>query len=387
MISKRAQMIFPSATLAVGAKALEMKKQGISVVSFGAGEPDFDTPEHIKGAAVEALSSGFTKYTPSSGIIELKEAICKKFKQDNGLDYSVKEVMVSNGAKQCIYNILLVLLNPGDEVLIPVPFWVSYEEMVKLADGKSVFIQPGKNLKVTAEKIKKHITKKTKVIILNSPSNPTGVVYTKKEMEKIAKMCVKNNIFMISDEVYEKLIYGKNHVSLASLSKKIKDMTITVNSVSKTYAMTGWRIGYCAGPEDIIQAAGRIQDHTTANPNSIAQKAAVIALTGQQKNIENMKKEYLLRRDHMVKRLKKMKGVSFQIPDGGFFVFVDVSKLYKKNMKTSLDFCDEMLKQVHVAVVPGSAFGDDTCIRLSFATSMKQIEDGLDRIEKFINNL
>ncbi|MBI4084377.1 MAG: pyridoxal phosphate-dependent aminotransferase [Candidatus Levybacteria bacterium] len=385
MISKRAQRIAPSATLAVGAKALEMKKQGIDVVSFGAGEPDFDTPEHIKKAAIAALAAGFTKYTPSSGIAELKEAVCRKFKEDNGLVYGPEQVMVSNGAKQCIYNMLQVLIDPGDEVLVPVPYWVSYEEMVKLADGKSVFISPQKGLKIDAKQIEKHATRKTKALILNSPANPTGMVYDKKELEAIADICIKKRIYVISDEVYEKLIYGKKHVSIASLGQKIKDLTITVSGVSKTYSMTGWRIGYCAGPEEIIQAAGRIQDHTTANPNSIAQKAAIVALSGPQKNIPLWKKEYVKRRDYMVKRLSKMPGISFQTPEAGFFIFANVSKLYKDSIKDSLTFCDTLLNKAHVAVVPGVAFGDDRYIRLSFATSMEQIKRGLDRIGAFVS--
>lgn len=386
MISRRAKKIAPSATLAVGVKALEMKKKGIDVISFGAGEPDFDTPEHIKDAAKAALDAGFTKYTPSSGIPELKEAICHKLKKDNGLTYGPREILVSNGAKQCIYNILQVLIDPGDEVLVPIPYWVSYEEMVKLADGKNVFIRPNRNLKIDAKKLEKHITKKTKVLILNSPSNPTGMVYDKKELEAIAAVCVKRKIYIISDEVYEKLIYGKKHVSIASLNKKIKDLTITVSGVSKTYSMTGWRIGYCAGLEEIIQAAGRIQDHTTANPNSIAQKAAVVAINGPQNNIQIWKKEYVKRRDYMAKRLSKMPGISFQTPEAGFFIFANVSKLYKGKITNSLTFCDALLNTAHVAVVPGSAFGDDRCIRLSFATSMEQINKGLDRIAAFVKH-
>lgn len=385
MISKRAQKIAPSATLAVSARAMELKKAGIDVVSFGAGEPDFDTPAHIKDAAKAALDEGFTKYTPSSGILQLKEAICKKFKRDNGLVYTPKEILVSNGAKQCIYNILQVLVERGDQVLIPIPYWVSYQEMVKLADGEAVFIPPKANLKIDAASIEKHITGRTKVLILNSPSNPTGMVYDRGELEAIASVCIKEKLSVISDEIYEKLIYGKKHTSIASLNSKIKNLTVSVNGVSKTYSMTGWRIGYCAGEEEIIQAAARIQDHTTANPNSIAQKAAIVAIEGPQKNIQSWKKEYIRRRDYMVKQLLRIPGISFKIPEAGFFIFVNVSKLYKGNIGDSLAFCDSLLNEVGVAVVPGVAFGDDSYIRLSFATSMEQIKKGLERIEKFVS--
>lgn len=385
MISDRTKRITPSATLAISAKAAEMKRNGIDVVSFGAGEPDFDTPDHIKKAAIAAIKAGFTKYTPTSGIPELKEAIIEKFDKDNGLIYTPKQILVGNGAKQCLYNIIQALINPGDEVIIPVPYWVSYEEMVKLADGKCVFVPSGKDFKIRPVSLKKYISKKTKALILNSPSNPTGIVYDKHELAAIAKICIEENLFVISDEIYEKLIYGKKHVSIASLGKAIIDLTIVVNGVSKTYAMTGWRIGYCGGPEDIIQAAGSLQDHTTSNPNSIAQKAALSALTGSLNNVSVMKKEYVRRRDYMVERLNKMKGISAQLPDGAFYVFPNVSKLYSRKMRDSASFCEQLLTTFHVAAVPGSAFGDDRCIRLSFATSMEQIKKGLDRIERFVS--
>ncbi|MBI2034326.1 MAG: pyridoxal phosphate-dependent aminotransferase [Candidatus Levybacteria bacterium] len=387
MISDRAQQICPSATLAMNAKALEMRKLGIDVISFGAGEPDFDTPEHIKKAAIEAISAGFTKYTPTSGIPELKQAIIAKFQKDNDLIYTNKQILVSNGAKQSLYVIIQTIINPGDEVIIPVPYWVSYEEMVKLASGKCVFVPSGKNFIATANQIRKHVTKKTKAIILNSPSNPTGAVYDKETLKEIAALCCKYNIYVLSDEIYEKLIYTKKHVSIASFGEEIKKQTIVINGVSKTYAMTVWRIGYCGGPEDIIKAASSLQDHMTSSPNSIAQKAAVAALKGSFANLEKMRKVYVKRRDYMVKRLKAIKGVSVSIPDGAFYVFADISSLYKNSLNSSALFCEQLLIQQHVAAVPGSAFGDDRFIRLSFATDMQSIIKGLDRIESFVQSI
>lgn len=384
MISKRAQNISPSITLSISAKTMLMKKQGMDVVSFGAGEPDFDTPDHIKKAAIKAINEGFTKYTPTSGIPELKQAIVDKLRKDNGLVYAQSQILVSNGAKQCLYNILQVLLDPGDEVLIISPYWVSYEEMVKLAQGKCIFVPSKKDFTVDSELLNKYKTNRTKVLIINSPSNPTGAVYGKKELEEIAKFCVKNKIYVISDEIYEKLVYGKKHFSIASLNKEIYALSIVVNGVSKTYAMTGWRIGYCAGAEDIIKAASSLQDHSTSNPNSIAQKAALAALTGSSASITKMKKEYIKRRNYMVKRISRMRNVSAQMPDGAFYVFMDVSKLYNKEVLNSKAFCEKLLSQYYVAAVPGSGFGDDRFIRLSFATSMDTIKKGLDRIEEFI---
>ncbi|MGH7246198.1 MAG: pyridoxal phosphate-dependent aminotransferase [Candidatus Levyibacteriota bacterium] len=388
MISNRARQIKPSGTIAVTTKANEMKKEGIDVVSFGAGEPDFDTPENIKKAAIDAINSGFTKYTASSGIPELKKAICEKFRNDNGLEYTPANILVGNGAKQCLYDIFQALLNPGDEVIIPVPYWVSYEEQVKLADGVCVFLQAQENFKITAEQINNAITSKTKALIICSPNNPTGTVYTQEELEAIAKVCVEKNIYVISDEIYEKLIYGgQEPVSIASLNPEIKKLTIIVNGVSKTYAMTGWRIGYCVAPEDVIKAASALQDHSTGNPNSIAQKAALEGLTGPQETVAAMKKEFEKRRDYMIDRLNKMKNISCQKPDGAFYAFPDVSKTYGNTVHNSLEFCSKLLDEEKVAIVPGSAFGDDNCVRLSYATSMENIVKGLDRLEAFVNKL
>lgn len=386
MLSKRALQINPSPTLAITAKAKEMKKQGIDVVSFGAGEPDFDTPEHIKVAAVQAIKEGFTKYTATSGIPELKKAICEKFKKDNGLDYLPENILVSTGAKQCLYNLLQVLVNPGDEVLIPLPYWVSYEEMVKLAGGVCKFLKTA-DFKINKAILEKAINKKTKVLMLNSPSNPTGAVYDKKTLQEIAKFCVKHDLYVISDEIYEVLIYGKKHVSIASFGSEIKRLTIVVNGVSKAYAMTGWRIGYCAGEKEIIKAASSLQDHSTSNPNSIAQKAALAAITGPQDTVNLMRKAYQKRRDYMLKRLQKMKGLKVTKPEGAFYVFVDVSSLYNKTVNNSVAFCQELLEKMHVAAIPGSAFGNDRYIRLSYATSDANIEKGLDRLGEFVGSL
>jgi aspartate aminotransferase len=387
IIAKRLQQISASPTLAITALVNKMKKEGKDVISFAAGEPDFDTPKHIKLAAIDAINKGFTKYTATSGIIELKLAICEKFKKDNNLTYKPENILVSNGAKQCLYNVIQALVNPNDEVLIQIPYWVSYEEMVKLAEGKCVFIKPNKQLKITANQIEQSITPKTKILILNSPSNPSGVVYDKKELEEIARVCVRHNIIVISDEIYEKLIYGKKHYSIASFNSEINKLTVVVNGASKSYAMTGWRIGYCAGPKEIIEAASSLQDHSTSNPNSIAQKAALAALTGSEDCIQEMAREYEKRRDYMIGRLCTIKGIEVNMPDGAFYVFVNVSGLYNQNIADSVSFCTEFLKQFFVGCVPGGAFGDDRYIRISFATSLENIKEGLQRLEKFANLL
>jgi len=385
-LSKRAQDIKPSLTLSITAKAKEMKKQGLDVVSFGAGEPDFDTMFHIKEAAKKAIDEGFTKYTATSGILELKEAICAKFRRDNWLDYEPKNIIVSAGGKQSLFNMIMVIVDPGDEVIIPVPYWVSYEEMVKIAEGKCIFLKTN-NFKINLQDLEKAITPKTKIFILNSPSNPTGAVYDEKELKQIASICLKHNIYILSDEVYEKLIYGKKHISIASVNEKIKKLTIVVNAVSKSYAMTGWRIGYAAAEEEIVKAATRLQDHTTSNPNSIAQKAALAAINGPEDHMEKMVYEYKKRRDFMVERLNRIDGIVASRPDGAFYVFANVSKFYSDEVKGSMDFCKKLLEDAYVAVIPGLAFGDDRFIRLSFATGMDHIKRGLDRLDKFCEKL
>lgn len=384
-LSKRMLNINPSLTLLITAKAKEMKKRGIDVISLGAGEPDFDTMTHIKYAAKKAIDDGFTKYTPTSGIPELKEAIVRKLYEDNKLSYKPANILVSNGAKQALFNIIMSLIDEGDEVIIPVPYWVSYSEMVKLALGKPVFLKTN-NFKINPPDLEKAITSKTKMLILNSPSNPTGVVYDEKELKEIAKICVKHNIIVLSDEIYEKLVYEKKHISIASLNKDIFKLTIVINGVSKSHAMTGWRIGYAAGPEEVIKAATKIQDHTTSNPSSISQKAALAALEGDQDHIPKMIYEYKKRRDFMVDRLNKIDGVYALRPDGAFYVFADVSKLYGKNIKGSIDFCEKLLERANVAAIPGAAFGDDRFIRLSYAAAMVNLQRAMERIAKFCQN-
>ncbi|PIP63806.1 aspartate aminotransferase [Candidatus Roizmanbacteria bacterium CG22_combo_CG10-13_8_21_14_all_34_12] len=381
-LSKRALAINPSLSMSINSKAKEMKKQGLDVVSFAAGEPDFDTMFHIKEAAKKAIDEGFTHYTSTSGIIELKEAVCAKFRRDNWLDYEPKNIIVSTGAKQCLFNIIMVLVDPGDEVIVPIPYYLSYEEMIKIAEGKCVFLKTN-NFKINSQDLEKAITPKTKMLILNSPSNPTGVVYDEKELKQIASICLKHNIYILSDEIYEKIIYGKKHVSIASVNEKIKKLVIVVNGVSKSYAMTGWRIGYAAAEEEIIKAAARLQDHTTSNPTSISQKAALAALEGPEDHVAKMVYEYKKRRDFMVDRLNRIDGVIASRPDGAFYVFANISKFYGLEVKGSLVFAQKLLEDAYVAVISGIVFGDDRYIRLSFATGMEHIKRGLDRLEKF----
>lgn len=372
-----------------------MKSEGINVISFGAGEPDFDTPQYIKDAGINAINNGLTRYTPASGIIELKEAICNKLRIENGLEYNSNEIVISNGAKHSIYNALMAICNPGDEVIIPVPYWVSYPELVKLVDAIPVFIHTDEKnqFKINVEELKNKITPKTKAIIINSPSNPTGTVYTEEELSKIAEIVVENDLIVISDEIYEKLIYdGYKHISIASLNKDIKERTIVINGMSKAYAMTGWRIGYTASNKEIASLMANIQSHATSNPNTIAQYASVEALRGDQKEIEIMRREFEVRRNFMVDRINKISGLTCVNPVGAFYVMVNISnikgKMFNgKNISTSLDFANVLLEEEKVAVIPGDAFGDDNYIRLSFATSLEQIKEGLDRIDSFIQKI
>jgi aspartate aminotransferase len=390
-LSKRASSISPSPTLGITAKAKKMQAEGIDVVGFGAGEPDFDTPDHIKAAAKKAIDAGFTKYTPTAGIPELKAAICEKFKKDNGLDYEPGEIIVSCGAKHSIFNAVLTLCEEGDEVILPAPYWVSYSEMIKLAGAKPVIVKTThqSGLKVTPEQLRKAINPKTKLFILNSPSNPTGMVYSKEELRALGKILAEAGVCCISDEIYEKIIYdGKEHVSIASLSVEMKKLTIVVNGVSKPYSMTGWRIGYAAGPKEVIQAMSNLQDHSTSNPTSISQKAALEALKGPQDSVKKMVKAFAERRDYIVKRLNAIDGIDCLTPEGAFYAFPNVSKLFgrkygKHVIKDSFSLAELLLTEARVAVIPGAVFGDDHYLRLSYATSMKDIEKGMDRIEEF----
>jgi aspartate aminotransferase len=394
IISERVKNITPSQTLAITGQALKMKREGKKVISFAAGEPDFGTPENIREEAITAIREGFSHYTVSSGIIELKEAILEKLKKDNGIRYKTSEIIVSNGAKQCLFNAILTICNPGDEVLLPTPCWVSYTEQIKFAGAVPVFINTyqEEDFKLSAARVEEKITSRTKLLILNSPNNPTGAVYEPEELKKIAQILLKYNIYCICDEIYEKIVYDNaRHLSLASLSDKIKEKIITINGVSKSYAMTGWRIGYAAGPEDIIKGMSKIQGHSTSNPNSIAQKASVEALNGKQDTIEEMRKAFDERRKYMVKRLNEIKGIYCFNPAGAFYAFPDVSKILDrgieyngKKISDSLDLSNFILKEAEVALIPGSAFEAERYLRLSYATSLEDIKEGLNRIEKIL---
>ncbi len=394
-LSKRVKSVSPSPTLGITAKANKMRAEGIDVVNFGAGEPDFDTPANIKEAAKKAIDSGFTKYTPTSGTKGLKEAICKKLKKDNGLDYKPEEILVSCGAKHSVFNAVLAVCDEGDEVILPSPYWVSYPEMIKLAGANPVVIKTTQqnNFKITPAQLRDAITPKTKLIMLNSPSNPTGVVYTRKELQSLSEILVEAGVCCISDEVYEKIIYdGKEHVSIASLSSEMKKLTIVVNGVSKTYSMTGWRIGYAAGPKEVIDGMSNLQDHSTSNPTSISQMAALEALEGPQKSVEEMIQAFTERRNYIVERLNLLKGVNCLMPDGAFYVFPDMSqilgkKYMGKTIENSFSLTELLLTEVKVAVVPGAVFGDDNHLRLSYATSMRSIVKGMDRIEEFLKKI
>jgi aspartate aminotransferase len=385
-ISERAAQLTPSLTLSIDSKAKAMKAEGIDVCGFGAGEPDFDTPEHIKAAAIEALQAGFTKYTPSAGIPELRAAIAEKFATDNGLTYRPGQVVVSNGAKHSCYNAILAICQPGDEVIIPSPYWVSYPDMVRLVGAEPVIVptMERNNWKMRPEDFENAMTPRTKMLIMNSPCNPTGSVYTREELEAIVEVASGEDIYILSDEIYEKLVYDDaKHVSIASLSKEAYDLTITVNGFSKSYAMTGWRLGYLAAPEAVAKAVDSIQSHTTANPSSFSQRGALAALKGDQQCVADMREEFDMRRNYMIDRLSKIPNVTAVKPQGAFYVLLNVSQLGL----TSQNFADRLLSKANVAVVPGAAFGDDRTIRLSYATSIDIIKKGLDRLQDFCRTL
>ncbi|WP_195925178.1 pyridoxal phosphate-dependent aminotransferase [Sarcina ventriculi] len=390
-LSKKAMNMEPSMTLALTAKAGELKAQGVDVISFGVGEPDFNTPQNIIDAATLAMNQGKTKYTAVSGITELKEAIVKKFYNDNGLNYKSENIIVSTGGKQCLFNVFAAVLNVGDEVLIPKPYWVSYPELVKLNDGIPVFVETNEedDFKINFKNLEKSITNKTKAIVVNSPNNPTGSIYSKKELMEIADFAKKYDLYIISDEMYEKLTYGDNkHISIASLNEDAFNRTIVVNGLSKAYAMTGWRVGYAAGKKEIIKLMNNIQSHTTSNVNSIAQYASLEALTGQQEEMKIMQNEFDRRRKVMMKLLDDISDVSYIEPKGAFYILVNIEKILKKfKISGSSEFCEKLLDRENVVAIPGIAFGEDNYIRLSYATSMDSIETGLNRISNFIKNL
>ncbi len=394
--SKRTAALTASMTLAVSAKAKAMQASGMDVVGFGAGQPDFDTPQHIKVAAIKAVESGFTKYTPATGMPELKKAVAEKFRKDNRLSYDPKkQVIVTCGGKHALFGAMMALVDPGDEVVIPKPYWVSYPEMVTACDGKTVWVDGSEKngFKIRPEQLREAMSDRTKVVLVNSPSNPTGAAYTPEELEALADVVLEHpRAVIFSDEIYEKLLYdGAEFRSVASLRPELMDRTITFNAVSKTYAMTGWRVGYLAGPEDVVAAIGNLQSHSTSNPTSIAQKAALEAITGDQSCVEEMRKAFDERRRRMVELLGEIPGVSCVRPTGAFYCFPNVRAAMNKIVPDaepdtrSAAFCTRALEDIQVAMVPGCAFGNDDCVRLSFATGMENIEKGLARLAEYLS--
>ncbi|MCX5810695.1 MAG: pyridoxal phosphate-dependent aminotransferase [Proteobacteria bacterium] len=392
MLSKRASLLKPSPTLAISAKEKELKAKGIDIAGFGAGEPDFDTPDHIKQAAIKAINDNFTRYTPAAGIDPLKDAVIEKFKRDNGLTYKRDEIIISCGGKHSLYNLFQAIFQEGDEVIIPAPYWVSYPPMVELAGAKPVIVetQEDEDYQITAQMVKKYINKNTKGIVLNYPSNPVGSIFYRENLEQIGKLAVENNFYIISDEIYEKLTYDDyTHVSIASLDPAFKEKTIICHGVAKTYAMTGWRIGFAAGQSSIIKAMGNIQSQSTSNPASISQMAAVAALNGPQDSIALMLEAFKKRRDYLVRELKSIPGVTCYNPKGAFYVFPNFNNVLGKTYKgrvvdTSTALTEILLEDFHTAVVPGVEFGKEGYLRLSFATSMEVIEKGVERIKKAV---
>lgn len=381
-LSSRISQITPSLTLAIDSKAKALKAEGHDICGFGAGEPDLDTPEHIKAAAIASLEGGFTKYTPSSGIPELRQAIAEKFAAENGIEYKASQIIVSNGAKQSCFNAIMATCSPEDEVIIPAPFWLSYPEMVRLAGAEPVVVQTSQEnaWKITPEEFANAMTPRTRMIILNSPGNPTGSVYTREELEALVEVAAEEDILILSDEIYEKLVYDDvEHVSVASLSQTAYDLTITVNGFSKAYAMTGWRLGYLGAPDPIAKAIDSLQSHSTSNPCSFAQYGGLAAVKGDQQCVSDMREEFNIRREYMLERLAAIPRISAVRPQGAFYVLVNIKDLGL----TSQNFADRLLSKANVAVVPGVAFGDDRTIRLSYATSLDVIKRGLDRFEEF----
>ena len=394
-LATRVSKIKPSETLAITAKANALKAEGRDVIGFGAGEPDFDTPDNIKQAAIKAIDAGFTKYTPVGGTDELKDAIINKLKRDNSLDYKRSQIVVSCGAKHSLYNLAQALFEPGDEVIIPAPYWVSYPDIVVLAGGTPVILNTMEKdgFKIKPQQLKAAITPSTRALIINGPSNPTGAVYSPEELKAIAAVLINENILIITDDIYEKILYTKYpFANIASVESKLKDRTIVVNGVSKAYAMTGWRIGYAAGPEEIIAAVSKIQSQNTSNPTSISQKASVEALNGDQSIVSMMVGEFLKRRDVIVAALNDIPNVKCLLPEGAFYVFPNVSGVYGRSYKGkkisgSTELIDYLLDEANVAAVPGAAFGSVDHIRLSYATSLKNIEEGIKRIKNAIAKL
>lgn len=391
-LSARTNRLSPSMTLAISAKFKSMVREGKDAINFSVGEPDFNTPQHICDAAIKAINDGFTRYTPASGIPELKEAICQKLKQDNGLDYTNKNIIVGTGAKQPLFNAFLSLCEAGDEVIVPTPYWVSYSEMVKVSDATPVYVEckEENDFKLDINDLRAAVTDKTKAIIFSSPVNPTGAIYTAEEMKAIAELAVEKDFYVIADEIYEKLVYdGRKHTSIASFGEEIKKRTVVINGVSKAYAMTGWRMGYAAAPEQVVAAMNKIQGHSTSNPTSFVQKAAVQALTGPTESIEAMRQEFEKRRNFMVETINNIPGISCNKPGGAFYVMMNIKNIIGKEIdgveiKDSMTFATTLLEKKYVALVPGSAFGAEGYVRMSYANSMENIAEGLRRIADFI---
>ncbi|WP_199292778.1 pyridoxal phosphate-dependent aminotransferase [Microcoleus vaginatus] len=385
-LAARVGEVSPSITLAIAAKAKAMKAEGIDVCSLSTGEPDFDTPEHIKAAAKQALDAGKTKYGPVSGEPQLKAAIARKLQSDNNLNYQPENIIVTNGGKHSLYNLMMALIEPGEEVIIPAPYWLSYPEMVKLASGKPVIVQTDASTgyKITPEQLSRAITPKTKLFVLNSPSNPTGMVYTLAEIKALAEVIVERDILVVADEIYEKIIYdGAQHVSIGSLGKEIFDRTLISSGFAKAYSMTGWRVGYLAGPSELIKATGTIQGHSTSNVCTFAQYGAIAALESSQESVEKMRQAFAERRQVIFELLDAIPGISCIKPDGAFYMFVNISK----TGMNSLEFCDAFLEQQQVAVIPGIAFGADDHIRLSYATDLGTIKKAVERLDKFVRSI
>lgn len=389
-LAKRVQSLTPSATLAITAKAKELKASGLDVIGLGAGEPDFNTPDHIIDAAFQSMKEGLTKYTPSGGLIQLKNEVMKKFKEDQGLEYSTNEIIITSGAKHALYTLFQVILNDGDEVIIPTPYWVSYPEQVKLAGGIPVFVEgyEENDFKITPQQLKESITDKTKALIINSPSNPTGMIYSREELLALGEVCKDNNILIISDEIYEKLIYGGNeHISIAQLSPELKEQTIIINGVSKSHSMTGWRIGYAAGNGKIIKAMTDLASHSTSNPTTTAQYGAIAAYQSSQTEVEEMRKAFEQRLNKIYDQLMTIPGVHCIKPQGAFYLFPNVKEAAEMTGYDTVDaFAEGLLEEALVAVVPGSGFGAPNNIRLSYATSLELLEEAIERISRFIRN-
>ena len=390
-LSHNVQRVQPSVTMQISAQAAAMQRAGIDVVSLSAGEPDFDTPQNVKDAGIRAIVEGFTKYTtPGSGIIELKEAICRKFERDNGLVYTTDEVIVNNGAKHSLFLAVAALVNAGDEVIIPTPYWVTYCEQPRIVGGEPVIVetQSANGLKLTADEFRAAITPRTRMLFLCSPSNPSGAVYTREELESLAAVAVEHEVYVLSDEIYEKLIYdGAEHHSIAACSPEAKEFSIVVNGVSKAYAMTGWRIGYTGASEEIIAGMNKVQSQEVSHPSSMAQKAAVEALNGPQESVEEMRQAFDARRRYMVERLNAIEGVECTLPSGAFYAYPDVAAYYGSKVRDSVALCEYLLEEAKVACVPGAGFGTYEHIRLSYATSLDLLEKALDRVEAALSEL